>query len=104
MMYQNIFLICGNLVMVDDQELTLDLTDLHGVRVTVALDGSSVNVSVSDSGAGDALARQWQQQLDQLLEDERSFGRNDDADTTNADADSTTQPTAPAPAPAGLRI
>jgi len=53
--------------------LTLDLTDLHGVRVTLALDGGAVNVSVSDSGAGNESAREWARQLDQLLS-ERDFG------------------------------
>jgi len=53
--------------------LTLDLTDLHGVRVTLALEGGGVNVSVSDSGAGNENAREWARQLDQLLS-ERDFG------------------------------
>ena len=52
--------------------LTLDLTDLHGVRVTVSLDEGTATVSVSDSGAGGASARQWQDQLDQLLDDRRN--------------------------------
>lgn len=61
--------------------LTLDLTELHGVRVTLSLDEGSVNVSVTDSGAGDAHARQWQDQLDDLL-DERSFGSGDSPEST----------------------
>lgn len=49
--------------------LTLDLSELHGVRVTLTIDEGTVNVSVSDTGAGDAGTRQWQDQLDQLLDD-----------------------------------
>ena len=53
--------------------LTLDLTDMHGVRLTISVTSSGGSLAVADTGAGDANTEQWKQQLDQLLS-ERGFG------------------------------
>ena len=60
-------------------------------KVALSAPPGSVSVNVFDSGAGDASARQWQDQLDQLLDERRNERGAGNTQSTDSGTEAATQ-------------
>ncbi|MCP3935843.1 MAG: hypothetical protein GY708_10780 [Actinomycetia bacterium] len=68
--------------MTPPRSMTIDLEELHGIRVRIVAEPGGVSVTVDDAGAGSADAQQWQRDLSDLLDQRR---QNQDPDQAASD-------------------
>ncbi len=68
------------------RSISLDLSELHGIRVRISIDAGEISVDVSDAGAGSSGSDHWQRQLQDSLHERRRGGRRfgDDASAPTA--------------------
>ena len=66
------------------RSISLDLTELHGIRIRISVDAGEVSVDVADTGAGSSGSDHWQRQLEDSLEDRRRGAQRFAAETAAA--------------------
>lgn len=86
------------------RSISLDLADMHGIRVRISIESGDVSVSVTDAGAGSSGSGQWERQLHDTLDQRRRDRRTPPPLARRDDIHAATSTTNDARPAAGLRL